>query len=186
MRAFAAVFVVALFIAGVIPTVSPPSMAENTFLVDTFGNGQPSATIGFPTAGMDDSASLSLQTGLTINNASMSVSSVRAPPGSTDYPSNVSIDFGGDGVQEWQFMAKDIGSLGRQTTFNNGATKAEMLFRNTNYNNTLGFRLPKRATVTSAKMDLSVAAKGRILVIYADLDLPSVDNVVSNIKKFTS
>jgi len=176
---------VAMSMLATIPLASLPSTAATTFEVTTFSNGLPSVTVGFPGAGMVDSASLSLQTGLTIDTAALKVSSL-PPPSGNAYPTNVSVDIGGDGVAEWQFKGQNIGQLGRQTLFTTGASKAEMWFKTMQYNDTLAFRLPKRATVTSASMNVTMAAKGRILVIYGDKDLNAVNNVIDNIKKFSS
>ena len=184
MKAICSIMIVTMCIVGAFPMLQSPTAADISFEARAFGNGQPSVMVGFPGAGMDDSASISLQTGLSIDSASLKVSSA-PPPSGSDYPTNVTVDIGGDGVAEWQFQGKNTGSLGRQTVFNTGTPLVQQEFRNMNYNDTLAVRLPKHATVASAKMNVSMAAKGRILVIYGSKNQAMVDDTVNKLKAFS-
>ena len=156
MRVYPTVLIVAMFFVAALPISSPPSLAETNFIVETFGNGQRSVTVNFPMAGMDDTSSLSLQTGLSIDDASMSISTVQAPPGSTDYPTNVSVDFGGDRMPEWQWNGPGIGSFGNQNVFTSGE-KSQTLKFSPGGNQTSYFYMPKNAKVLSANCTVKSA-----------------------------
>ena len=123
MKLLKAMVIITMCIVAVFPLYISAIDCGDRIPDHVFGNGQPSVTIGFTGAGMDDSASLSLQTGLSIYSASLKVSSL-PPLSGQDYPTNASVDIGGDGVPEWEFRGTNIGQLGKQTLFKTGQSQA--------------------------------------------------------------
>jgi len=171
MRATLIVLLVTMSMLPLGYMVYPPATAGNiTVQVTWFGNDQEEVIVDFPSAGIDDSNSLSLQTGLYIDQVKMKVSTVDQGPGMKNYPSNVTIDFGGDNMLEYQWRGPGYGALGHQTTFTNGRPYMNATLGTYGpYNDTVAFRLPKTAHVRSATMNLStgerVGTPGKVLVL---------------------
>ena len=143
-----------------------------TVTTTTFGSGTSDVTVDFPSAIVNTDNSISVQSGVYIDQARLKVSSVAQPPGNKDYPTNVTIDFGGDTQLEWQWRGPGYGPLGHQTTFiNNKEYMNATLGKFGPYNDTVSFRLPKTANVKSATMNLSAGSRigdpGKVLVLYA-------------------
>ncbi|MGQ9583756.1 MAG: hypothetical protein ACUVV6_09660, partial [Thermoplasmatota archaeon] len=194
MRAELWVIVIAIgmLLPAVLPTPSTVRAENVTKTIEVFANGLSEIKADFQYGGTDKSNALAIQTGLIIENASLRISTASMTPEGKDFPTNVSVDFGGDGRPEWAFIGKGYGALGRQTIFNNGNSRVNMTvgMGASMSNDTLAIRLPKRATVTSAKLNISVGerigTKGKILMIYASGYSDAVSNAVNQIKKFSS
>ncbi|MBM4250318.1 MAG: hypothetical protein FJ149_13065, partial [Euryarchaeota archaeon] len=167
------VLVVALCMLPVLQAAEPPRAVENiTIEVSWFGDGKKTALIDFQSPGVDDRLNLSVQTGLYIDAAELNISTVAQEPGSTAYPTNLTLDFGGDQKIEWQWKGEGYGQFGRQSIFKNGLGDFNMSVSGGSYNDSLAIRLPKEATIRSARFNISVPERtmgtpGNILVIYA-------------------
>jgi hypothetical protein len=171
--------------------IAPQTTAENiSFEIDWFGNGEKSVRVDFPYGGVDDSNNLSLQTGVSIDEASLKISTINQPPTSTEYPFNLTVDFGGDKLVEWQWRGPAYGQFGRQTLFTNDKTAmSASLGKYGPYNDTVTFRLPKAANVKSATVNLSagtgIGTQGKILVLNADYSYYGFDvDPVNRLKAF--
>jgi hypothetical protein len=156
----------------VLQVLSPASAFENiTYEVSWFGNGMNSALVDFSSSGIDDSLNLSVQTGMYIDEAELNISTVAQEPGSKAYPTNLTVDFGGDRKVEWQWKGQGFGQFGRQTTFKNGKELVNLSVAGGKSDESLQIRLPKTADIRSATMNISVGSRvgtqGKVMVIYA-------------------
>ena len=80
--------------------------------VSWFADGSDQKDIQFSGPGTDtDTAALSFQTGVTVQNVSFEAEGNEYLG---EYPSNLTIDVGGDGTSEWRFAGTGYGSLGHQ------------------------------------------------------------------------
>jgi hypothetical protein len=167
--------------------VAPPAAAfENiSYEISWFGNGKESALVDLTTSGMDDSLNLSIQTGMYIDDASLNISTVAQAPGSTSYPTNLTVDFGNDRKPEWQFRGPGYGQFGRQTTFKNGKEVVNLTVSGGTSDNSLAIRLPKQADIQSATMNISVGKRsgtpGKVLMIYST-DAITYSSCIQDIK----
>ena len=175
-----------------IQLMTPVAAVENiTMEVTWFGNGKSSALVDFQSAGFDDSNNLSLQSGLYVDEAKLKISTLPQAAGSTAYPTNLTVDFGGDRKVEWQWRGQGYGQFGRQTAFKNGKDIVNMTLGSGQYNDTLSIRLPKTADIRSARMNISVAERnvgtpGKILIIYATGYTDCNTDIVNKLMAFSN
>jgi len=193
MRTTIPVLLVTLTLLPLASIVNPPVRAENITIETTlFANGKPEMLIEFPSAGIDTSAALSLQTGLYIDEVRLNVSSVEQPSGSRAYPFNIGIDFGADQSLEWAFIGQGYGSLGFQNLFVNSKPYMNVSVpMGGGFNDTAAIRLPKDAVVKTATMNASAGTRigtpGKILVLNGANPYYGWDtDPVNRLKKFTN
>lgn len=193
MRATLAVFMVAMCLMPLLFLGNGQTSAENiTIEVKNFSNGGSKLTMDFSSPGLDNTNSLSLQTGLFVNNATLRVHSMDPAVGDRDYPSNISVDLGGDGQNEWQWKGQGYGPLGMQNSFTNGLKAANASFGASGGNDSsMMIRLPKTANVRSAVVNVSagltIGTPGKILLIYSEYTYYGWQNdPVNKLKAFTS
>ena len=125
---------------------------------DLFSGGSPTATVVFGAGGgTDDSAALELPMGTNVTGASFTVSTRDA--GTGEYPSEVTVDVGGDGDFEWQFNYTGFGKFGLQERLSNSLTGENVIVQD-GYDDSLAIRLPKGATVTNASVNITGAWNG--------------------------
>lgn len=193
MRTTLVILLVALSLIPLTNLVSPPATGANIIVeISRFDNGKPEVTVDFVGATVDSTYGLSLQTGLYVDEVRMKISSVAQPPGSKDYPTGVSIDFGGDKALEWAWKGPAVGALGRQSVFlnNRPAMNASVPYTG-GYNDSVGFRLPKTATVRSATLNVSTGGQqgteGKLLLLMGEYPWGNYYNdVVNKLQAFPS
>jgi len=127
--------------------------------VNIFADGTQSKAITLTDMGTDSTtAKLSFQTGVTLANASMLVDGQAS---GKSYPSNISIDVGGDGDKDWQWAGLGYGGLGHQDLFildgkAQNATANLTIMGGGGNNDTASIRLPYGAQVTNATLEVEV------------------------------
>ena len=178
------VLIAAMMIAPTFPTVWEDARAASTVLhISTLSDGKNEKTVSFPQPGSDRSLALNIPNGARIVSAGMNISGLPLTDGGEDCPENVTVDVGNDGTPEWAFQGKAYGQMGRQTLFSNGAPSIYVGFPwNGGTNSNPAVRLPKNATVTSARMNVS--GSGFILIIYADNDPDYANDIATKLKAF--
>ena len=146
--------------------------------INIFADGAQSKDITLSDMGTDSTtAKLSIQTGVTLANTSMLVDG-RAS--GLSYPSNISIDVGGDGDRDWQWAGLGYGGLGHQNLFildgKAQNTSANLTITGGGGNNdTASIRLPYGAQVTNAT--LVVEVKGISIAIECKTGSRACDTV---------
>jgi len=193
MRATLAIFMVAMCLMPLSFLANEPTSAANiTIEVKNFSNGGSNLTIDFPSAGMDNTNGLSVQSGLFVDTATLRLHSMDPAIGDRDYPSNITIDIGGDGLNEWQWKGQGYGPLGMQNTFTNGLKAANASIGASGGNDSsMMIRMPKKAVVRSAVVNVSagtsIGTPGKILCIYAEYTGYGWQNdPINKLKAFTS
>jgi hypothetical protein len=142
-------------LANLQPNVSAVPITK----VNAFADKTLSKDIVFTDAGTDTTtAKLSFQTGVNISNAGMLVDGI---PRQGSNPSNITIDFGGDGDAEWRWSGLGYGQMGHQDLFvldgkAQNATANLTIVGGGGNNNSASIRLPYGAKVTNATMVVGV------------------------------
>jgi hypothetical protein len=190
MRATVVLIVATMCMLPVLQLMTPAKAVENiSFELNWFGNGKKTVLLDFPSGGEDDSLNISLQTGMTIDAASLNMSTVAQPAGSKDYPTNLTVNFGGDSKMEWQWKGQGYGQFGRQTTFGNGKDLMNVTL-GSGGSTTMTIRLPKNADIRSATLNISVGARtgtpGKILIVYASGYSDCYNNAQSVLQAFNN
>ena len=124
------------------------------FNVNTFADGNGSAELVFSEPGNESTPGLTLPNGATVLDARMNLSAAPLASGGTDYPRNVTVDVGLDGVPDWAFRGRGYGDLGRQYLFNTGSNTSRLKSESDN-TSTSYIQLPADAEVTDAKCNVS-------------------------------
>jgi hypothetical protein len=191
MRTTVALIVGIMSILPVLQLWAPVSAVENiSYDIYWFGNGKQAMLINFDSPGTDESADLSVQTGMYIDQAALNISTVARPAGSQDYPYNLTVDFGADQKPEYQFRGSGYGQFGRQTYFKNGKDLVNLTLSPGRSDNSLSIRLPKTADIRSASMNISVGSRvgtpGKILIIYATGYTDCINNAQSALRAFNN
>ncbi len=160
------VLIVALGLLAPLAILPAPnaSAANITKTIETFEGGQTEVKADFQYGGTDKSSALSLQTGLIVENASLKTTTAPKTPGGTEFPTNVTLDLGGDGRYEWAFVGKGYGSWGCQNTFAHGGTNASLAC-GLNGTNSTYFYLPKDANVERANFSLKSSPLAEKVII---------------------
>ncbi|MEM2870296.1 MAG: PKD domain-containing protein [Thermoplasmata archaeon] len=144
-------------VAPLLVVYAPPASAANiTKTIETFDGVKSEIKADFQYGGTDKSNALSIQTGLIIQNASLKTTTAELSPDRSDYPTNVSVDFGGDQKPEWAFVGKGYGSWGLQDTFPSGS-KNISLTCGLNGTTSTSVYLPQKADVKKANMTIKSA-----------------------------
>ncbi|MBM4249491.1 MAG: hypothetical protein FJ149_08695, partial [Euryarchaeota archaeon] len=158
------VILIAMCMLPALQAVTPPMTAENiTIEISWFAGGKKSSLVDFPSAGIDESTAISIQTGLSIDDASMDISTVPQSPGSKSYPKNLTVDFGGDGVPEWQWKGRGWGDWGRQDRFISGTDNSTLVF-GMDASNTTYFYMPKDAEVLGANCTINGSSTSALVI----------------------
>ncbi|MGQ9583748.1 MAG: hypothetical protein ACUVV6_09620, partial [Thermoplasmatota archaeon] len=143
-----------VLLAPLLPIVGPTVSAENiTKTIESFDGGQSEVKVDLQYGGTDKSSALAIQTGLIIENASLKTTATPMSPTRADYPTNLTVDFGGDGRAEWGYIGKGYGSWGRQDTFATGGKNATLAC-GINGTNSTNFYLPQGADIERANFSL--------------------------------
>jgi len=156
----------------------PNASAAPITKVNAFSDKALSKDIIFTDAGTDTTtAKLSFQTGVNISNAGMLVDGV---PRQGSNPSNITIDFGGDGDVEWRWSGLGYGQMGHQGLFvldgkAQNATANLTILGGGGNNNSASIRLPYGAKVTNATMVVGV--KGISIAIECKTGSHSCDSL---------
>jgi len=146
--------------------------------VNIFADGAQSKDISLSDMGTDSTtAKLSFQEGVTLANTTMLVD---GHPSGKSYPSNISIDVGGDGDRDWQWAGLGYGGLGHQNLFildgkaQNASANLTISGGGGN-NDSASIRLPYGAQVTNAT--LVVEVKGISIAIECKTGSQACDTV---------
>ena len=94
------------------------------FNVGAFADGNNSTELVFSGPDNDTSLSLTLPNGATVLDARMNISAAPLLEGGTNFPKNVTVDVGNDGVPDWAFRGKGYGDMGHQYMFTTGANSS--------------------------------------------------------------
>ena len=100
-----------------------------SFTLETFSDGSPSKEHTFPAGGGTTSQNafqLEIERGVTIESASFYISG--GPDQNGNYPTNVTLDVGNDGDEEWEFKGTGKGHFGHQDVFSDGLASKTVTF----------------------------------------------------------
>jgi len=127
------------------------------FHLTYFNDRQTEKTITFSAPGTNTQTKIEIEKGSVLTDAQLFVEGL--PDGQGRYPTNVTIDIGDDGDEEWKFKGTGYGELGRQTMFfnpisDNTVERPTIYFPVAGNNNTFTIRLPKGAQVASTAMEI--------------------------------
>ncbi|WP_455391873.1 thrombospondin type 3 repeat-containing protein [[Eubacterium] cellulosolvens] len=159
-------FVLIILFTLLFTALNPLILAEPPIIrITKFSDDTPTKVISFPSGGGTDlSAGLEFPKKAVVTNATFNVSTVRDINGY--YPTNPSIDVGGDGDYEWAYQGKGYGQFGRQAVFSDDNLAQIFYFDGkTTYQNHSTFYLPKNAVVDSAKMTVRSYGPGNVIVV---------------------
>ncbi|MBM4249167.1 MAG: hypothetical protein FJ149_06975 [Euryarchaeota archaeon] len=148
------------------------AVPDITFLVNELSFGNPTETVEFQYAGIDDSLAITLPNGATVLSATLNISGLPLTDGGTDCPENVSLDVAGQSPPEYEFRGVGYGQMGHQTLFSTGKPVLNVTTPYSGGTNTSSaIRLPKSAVVKRAVMNVSsgggLGGSGKVLIIGA-------------------
>jgi len=136
-------------------------------------------TITFMNGGnKDTSTQISIEKKSQIYNASLEITG--KDDGNNNWPSNLSVDIGNDGDSQWRFQGPGYGRMGNQTLFNDTNSEQFAFFNQNNTSTeTKPFLIPKNATVTSAKLEVSAGGSYQGKFGCRDLSAPTATRTYS-------
>jgi len=142
--------------------------------------------ITFPIGGSSiTNSTITLPSNVTILNASLNLTGF--PDENENYPTNPSVDIGGDGEIEWAFDGVGYGSMGYQNMFSTGKTSEKFIFNETNRDMNCKIKLPKDANITSSSFTLDGSFQDELLFTNIDdVRCVAVDNITNEVWYGTS
>jgi hypothetical protein len=134
-----------------------PAVSEETM---TDFDGVPGNSITYPGGGGKDvNTQINIERKSQIFNATFKI--LGKDNGLGFYPTNVTVDIGDDGDNEWAYRGEGYGSLGYQTMFNESEDEFNVVIgQGGGFSHSNSILLPKGAVVTSADMDVTGVGGG--------------------------
>jgi hypothetical protein len=118
-----------------------------------FKDGWPEATAVLDKPAFTSVVNLSIPAECRILKASVNISSVRPAGAGGGWPERVEVLL--DGTTLWSFTGPDLGALGMQDRFLNGNRSESFSFNASGGSGNVTFRIPKKAVVLNATVDVS-------------------------------
>jgi hypothetical protein len=163
---------IVMFMVSITCFVAPQAGADNISVsISKFSDDSSEFNVDFTSSLENTKHSLSIQSGMWLDSATMKISTMDPSQANGNYPANLTLDVGGDGSPEWMFKGVGYGQFGRQNVFSNGKEQVDVMFKDAGSNNSVFIRLPKTANVKSAQMNMSGGGPGNpgwALVFAAD------------------
>jgi len=148
----------ALAILVLLSMVTVPAFAGN---VTDFEAGAKEAVADLEAPGCSDVVNISIPAKCHVRKALMNISSVLPDGTSSECPRNVSVLL--NDTTLWEFNTSDFGPLGRQDAFVNNTTSWTGWLGTGGGTNGTKFRIPKRAVVQNATMELNITGPGTMV-----------------------
>jgi len=146
--------------------------------VDTIDGVLDEKTITFTKGGTNEDTFFSVEKGVTISEAQFFITGEAV---GTDYPSNISLDIGGDKHKEWRYEGPGMGSLGKQYMMDTNSAEKTLSFSiGGGIDTSTTLRFPAGAQVKSATMVLTgYEQKGSTFLVAYDptANFSAIENV---------
>ena len=139
-------------VLAVLVLVQPLALARN---VTTFEGGKNETVASLSEPLCSDHVNIILPVACHVRKATMNISSFLPEDGGGDYPGNVTVML--NNTILWIFNGSDYGAFGKQDSFANNTESWETSFGREGGTNDTAIRLPKRAVVQNATVNIGCA-----------------------------
>ena len=114
-------------------------------------DAQPAVTMSFATGGGTDAVNIKVPYFSASKASTMNITGLPYVSGGSEYPTNVVVDVGDDGISDWEFNGTGYGSFGHQDRISNGSASVGIALNN-GVSKAVDVKMPKGGVVSSASM----------------------------------
>ncbi len=155
--------IIALFLVTLMLVQLPYGLADNTTiqpsrgsraLITTFDAGATNVTYSYLGDQVVRTSSFMLPNNAYVDQATLHVRPLPKTPGTKVYPDRPQVDVGDDGGIDWRFDHQGFGKFGYQSVLYNDSVAATLDLKANIKDNSTAIRLPLKANVTSATLNI--------------------------------